>query len=251
MCLWMKLLVLSQAVDSIILTVELENAMSPIQFKGFRESDGMDELEYEYPISQVGQSAPAFSGSALVGSDFKTLSYDSGTLTVGEQKTSGHYTILFFYPLDFTFVCPTEITAFSDRYEEFEACNAKVIGCSVDSQFSHLVWTKQARKEGGVGRVKFPIVSDIKKEISWSYGVLLDSGVAARATFIIDDKGILQSYSVNNLAVGRSVDEVLRLLQAHQYVAEHGEVCPVNWNPGEKTIKADPKGAKDYFRKNG
>ena len=181
--------------------------------------------------------------------EFKALKYDGGTLTIGDKKTSGHYTVLFFYPLDFTFVCPTEIIAFSDRIAEFDKVNAKIIGCSVDSHFSHLAWVNTPRKQGGLGDIAYPILSDIKKEVAWDYGVLLDGGVAARGIFIIDDKGILQTYTVNNLSVGRSVDETLRLIQAYQYVAKHGEVCPANWKKGEETMKADPEGSKTYFGK--
>ena len=209
----------------------------------------MEDMEHEFSTIQVGQSAPAFSGTALVGASFKDLDYADGALTIGDQKTTGHYTVLFFYPLDFTFVCPTEIIAFSDRIAEFEKINTKLIGCSVDSHFSHLAWASSPRKEGGLGEIKYPILSDIKKEVAWNYGVLLDGGVAARGIFIIDDKGILQTYTVNNLAVGRSVDETLRLIQGYQYVAEHGEVCPANWTPGADTMKADPDGSKEYFEK--
>lgn len=209
----------------------------------------MEEMDQEFQVIQVGQPAPAFSGQALVGPAFKSLSYEGGTLTIGDQKTSGHYTVLFFYPLDFTFVCPTEIIAFSDRIGEFEKVNAKIVGCSVDSQFSHLAWSNLPRKEGGLGEIKYPILSDIKKETAWNYGVLLDGGVAARGIFIIDDKGILQTYTVNNLAVGRSVDETLRLIQGYQFVAKHGEVCPADWKPGAETMKADPDGSKEYFGK--
>jgi alkyl hydroperoxide reductase subunit AhpC len=211
----------------------------------------MEELEQEFNMIQVGQPAPAFAGTALVGKEFKNLSYDGGTLTVGDQKITGKYVVLFFYPLDFTFVCPTEIIAFSDRIADFEKVGAQIVGCSVDSHFSHLAWSNQPRKEGGLGDIKYPILSDMKKEVSWNYGVLLDGGVAARGIFIIDDKGILQTYTVNNLAVGRSVDETLRLIQGYQYVAEHGEVCPANWKPGGDTMKADPTGSKEYFSKVG
>ncbi len=209
----------------------------------------MEEMEHEFCSIQVGQPAPRFTGQALVGKTFQTLSYEGGTLTVGDSKVSGHWVVLFFYPLDFTFVCPTEIIAFSDRLDEFNKLNAKVIGCSVDSHFSHLAWVNTPRKEGGLGEIRYPLLSDIKKEIAWDYGVLLDGGVAARGIFIIDDKGILQTYTVNNLSVGRSVDEALRLIEAYQFVAEHGEVCPANWKPGAATMKADPEGSKEYFSK--
>ncbi|HRX84033.1 MAG TPA: peroxiredoxin [Phycisphaerae bacterium] len=209
----------------------------------------MEELDQEFNTIQVGQPAPAFAGMALVGKEFKQLAYEQGALTIGDKKTSGHYTVLFFYPLDFTFVCPTEIIAFSERVDEFEKLNAKVIGCSVDSHFSHLAWSNTPRKEGGLGEIRYPILSDIKKEVAWNYGVLLDGGVAARGLFVIDDKGILQAYMVNNLSVGRSVDEALRLIQGYQYVAQHGEVCPADWKPGAATMKADPNGSKEYFSK--
>ncbi|UCD30502.1 MAG: peroxiredoxin [Planctomycetota bacterium] len=200
------------------------------------------------PVLQVGLSAPPFSGTAVVGSEFVDLSYENGTLTVGKEKAKGKYIVLFFYPLDFTFVCPTEIIAFSDRIDEFEKIGAKVIGASIDSQFTHLAWKSTPRKQGGLGEIKYPLLSDLNKQASCSYRVLLGGGVAARGIFIIDDKGILQSYTVNNLAVGRSVDEALRLIQAYQFVAEHGEVCPANWKPGEKTMKPDPQGSQEYFQ---
>jgi len=209
----------------------------------------MEELDQDMVQIQVGQPVPAFSGMSLVGPEFKQLSYDGGTMTIGDEKSKGHWTLLFFYPLDFTFVCPTEIIAFSDRIDEFTKLNCKVVGCSVDSQFSHLAWTQMPRKEGGLGEIRFPLLADIKKSIAWDFGVLLDGGVAARGIFLIDDKGILQTYTVNNLAVGRSVDEALRLVQGYQFVAEHGEVCPAGWTPGSDTMKPDPVGAKEYFTK--
>jgi len=200
------------------------------------------------PVLQVGQPAPAFRGQAVVGNEFKELSYEKGTLTIGAEKITGKYIVLFFYPLDFTFVCPTEIIAFSDRIDEFEKIGTQVIGVSVDSQYTHLAWKNTPRNQGGLGEIRYPLLSDLSKDAAFAYGVLLEDGVAARGLFIIDDKGILQSYTVNNLSVGRNVDEALRLVQAYQYVAEHGEVCPANWKPGEKTMKPDPEGAKEYFQ---
>ena len=197
---------------------------------------------------QVGQPAPAFKGTAVVGSEFKQLSYENGTLIVGDQKFTGKYVVLFFYPLDFTFVCPTEIIAFSDRIDEFEKLGAKVVGVSVDSHFTHLAWKNTPRKQGGLGEIRYPLLADLNKEAACDYAVLLDGGVAARGIFIIDDKGILQTYTVNNLGVGRNVDETLRLIQGYQYVAKNGEVCPANWKPGDKTMKPDPKGSLDYFK---
>jgi peroxiredoxin (alkyl hydroperoxide reductase subunit C) len=200
------------------------------------------------PVLQVGQPAPAFKGQAVVGAQFKEVSYENGVLKIGEETFKGKYVVLFFYPLDFTFVCPTEIIAFSDRIDEFEKLGAKVVGASVDSHFTHLAWKNTPRNQGGLGDVKFPLLSDLNREASFNYGVLLENGVAARGVFVIDDQGILQSYTVNNLGVGRSVDEVLRLIQAYQYVAKSGEVCPANWKPGDKTMKPDPVGSKEYFK---
>lgn len=156
--------------------------------------------------------------------------------------------MLFFYPLDFTFVCPTEITAFSDRYEEFKKLNTEVLGVSVDSQFCHLAWVQTPRNDGGLGDLAYPLVSDLKREISEAYGVLSEDGVALRGLFIIDKEGVVQHSTINNLGFGRSVDETLRVLQAIQYIqANPDEVCPAGWTPGEKTMKPDPKGSKEYF----
>ncbi|MFH0982484.1 MAG: peroxiredoxin [Planctomycetota bacterium] len=210
-----------------------------------------DVHEEILPILQVGEPAPAFSGQAVVGNEFVPLEYRNGKLKVGDKTITGKYTVLFFYPLDFTFVCPTEIIAFSDRIGEFEKVGANVIGVSVDSQFTHLAWKNTPRKDGGLGEIKYPLLADITKQVAMDYGVLLEGGVASRGVFIIDEKGILQSYTVNNLGVGRNVDEVLRLVQAYQFVAEHGEVCPANWTPGAETMKASPTGSKEYFSKHG
>ncbi|GMP98639.1 hypothetical protein CsSME_00046451 [Camellia sinensis var. sinensis] len=159
------------------------------------------------------------------------------------------YVILFFYPLDFTFVCPTEITAFSDRHAEFEKINTEILGVSIDSVFSHLAWVQTDRKSGGLGDLKYPLISDVTKSISKSYGVLIpDQGIALRGLFIIDKEGIIQHSTINNLAIGRSVDETMRTLQALQYVQENpDEVCPAGWKPGEKSMKPDPKLSKEYF----
>ena len=157
--------------------------------------------------------------------------------------------VLFFYPLDFTFVCPTEITAFSDRYADFSSKNTEVLGVSVDSQFSHLAWIQTPRNQGGLGDINYPLVADLKKEISTAYNVLDEAeGVALRGLFIIDPDGVIMHATINNLPVGRNVDETLRVLQAFQYVQSNpDEVCPANWTPGEKTTKPDPKGSKEYF----
>eukprot|EP00192_Tetraselmis_astigmatica_P019200 CAMPEP_0117667484 /NCGR_PEP_ID=MMETSP0804-20121206/10999_1 /TAXON_ID=1074897 /ORGANISM="Tetraselmis astigmatica, Strain CCMP880" /LENGTH=259 /DNA_ID=CAMNT_0005475229 /DNA_START=57 /DNA_END=836 /DNA_ORIENTATION=+ len=187
----------------------------------------------------VGNEAPDFSAQAV---------FDQEFMDVTLSQYRGKYVILFFYPLDFTFVCPTEITAFSDRYEEFAAIDAEILGVSVDSQFSHLAWLQTDRKEGGLGDLKYPLVSDLKKEISQAYSVLTDDGIALRGLFVIDREGVIQHSTINNLAFGRSVEETLRVLQAIQYVQDNpDEVCPAGWKPGEKTMKPDPTGSKEYF----
>ncbi|KAM3147696.1 Peroxiredoxin-2 [Paramecium bursaria] len=176
---------------------------------------------------------------------FVATAYYKGFKKVSLDQYAGKYVVLFFYPLDFTFVCPTEITAFSDRAEEFRKINTEVIGVSIDSQFSHMKYCKTSREQGGLGDMNIPLLADVSKKISKDYGVLIedptdpDNGVAFRGTFIIDTKGILRQYSVNDLPVGRSVDEVLRLVQAFQYVDEHGEVCPAQWQPGKPTMVTD------------
>lgn len=188
---------------------------------------------------RVGQPAPDFEAVAVYDQEFKTIKL---------SDYRGKYVVLFFYPLDFTFVCPTEIVAFSDRYEEFARLNTEVLGVSVDSQFSHLAWTQTDRKAGGVGDLKYPLVSDLKKEISAAYNVLTEEGVALRGLFIIDKEGVIQHATINNLAFGRSVDETLRTLQAIQYVQSHpDEVCPAGWQPGDRTMHADPVKSKVYF----
>ncbi|KAK0436538.1 thioredoxin-like protein [Armillaria borealis] len=159
------------------------------------------------------------------------------------------WVVLFFYPMDFTFVCPTEILAFNDALAEFKALDTKVLGVSTDSQHSHFAWANQPRKEGGLGPdLKLPLIADRNMSISRDYGVLLEEeGIALRGLFIIDPKGILRQITVNDLPVGRSVDETIRLIKAFQFTDKHGEVCPANWHEGDKTMKADPKGSKEYF----
>lgn len=189
---------------------------------------------------RVGQMAPEFSATAVVDQNFKIVKL---------SDYRGRYVVLFFYPLDFTFVCPTEIAAFSDRYDEFKALNAEILGISVDSEFAHLAWIQTERKLGGVGDLNYPLVSDLKRDISTAYNVLVpDSGVALRGLFIIDRDGVLQHATINNLAFGRKVDETLRVLQAIQHVqANPDEVCPVDWQPGDKTMNPDPVKAREFF----
>ncbi|MFS8866812.1 peroxiredoxin [Synechococcus sp. H65.1] len=190
---------------------------------------------------RVGQPAPDFSATAVYDMEFKTIRLS--------DYRGKKYVVLFFYPLDFTFVCPTEITAFSDRYDEFAKLDTEILGVSVDSEYSHLAWIQTERKAGGVGELRYPLVSDLKKEISAAYNVLDPAtGVALRGLFIIDKEGIIQHATINNLAFGRSVDETLRTLQAIQYVQSHpDEVCPANWQPGQRTLKPDPVKSKEFF----
>ena len=170
-------------------------------------------------VAQIGRPAP----------DFKTQAYHNGSITdVSLADYRGKWVVLFFYPLDFTFVCPTEIQGFSERYDDFKKLNAEILGCSVDSVHSHKAWS-----EGALGTMKYPLISDISHRISRDYGVLMeDKGISLRGLFIIDPEGVLRSYVVNDLSVGRNVDETLRVLKAFQT----GELCPVGWKPGEKTL---------------
>jgi alkyl hydroperoxide reductase subunit AhpC len=188
----------------------------------------------------VGNKAPEFSTNALANGEEKQISLND---------FNGKWKVLFFYPLDFTFVCPTEIIAYSDANEHFSKLNCEVIACSVDSFFSHLVWTQMPRSEGGLGEVNFPILSDLNKNVARDYEVLTEGGVALRGLFIIDDNNIIQHATINNLSVGRNVDETLRLLKAYQYTAKNGEVCPANWEDGSDTMKPDTKGSKEWFNK--
>lgn len=190
-------------------------------------------------IATIPNPAPAFSCQAVVDGQFKQVSL---------SDFAGKYVVLFFYPLDFTFVCPTEITAFSDRAEEFEGLGCQLLACSVDSHFSHLAWNKQSRKEGGLGEMKIPLLSDLNKTISKDYGVLLDPvGISLRGLFIIDPSGNVRHITINDLPIGRSVDETLRTLKALQFFEENGEVCPANWTPGASTIKPGVDESKEYF----
>ena len=187
---------------------------------------------------QVTKPAPDFKGQAVVGKEFKEIA-------LSDYK--GKWLVLFFYPLDFTFVCPTEICAFSESAEEFKKINAEMVACSVDSHFTHLAWVNTPKNKGGLGDLKIPLLSDLSKKISSDYEVLLEGGISLRGLFVIDPNGVIRSSIINDLPVGRNVNEVLRIIKAFQFVEEHGEVCPANWNPGEKTMKPDPEGSKEYF----
>ncbi|XP_003701377.1 peroxiredoxin 2 isoform X2 [Megachile rotundata] len=192
------------------------------------------------PVPAIQKPAPAFRGTAVVNGQFKDIS-------LSDYK--GKYVVLFFYPLDFTFVCPTEIIAFSDRAHEFEQIGCKLIAASTDSHFSHLAWVNTPRKQGGLGEMNIPLLADKSTKIARDYGVLdEETGVPFRGLFIIDDKQHLRQVTINDLPVGRSVDETLRLVQAFQYTDKHGEVCPAGWKPGKKTMKPDVVGSKEYFK---
>ena len=188
---------------------------------------------------RVGMQAPDFGATAVVDQEFKEI-------TLSQYR--GKYVVLFFYPLDFTFVCPTEITAFSDRYSDFNSKNTEVLGVSVDSKFTHLAWIQTPRNEGGIGDINYPLVSDLKREICQAYNVLNEDGEADRGLFLINPAGVIMHSTINKAPVGRNIDETLRILQAYQYVESHpDEVCPAGWTPGDKTMKEDPKGSKEYF----
>jgi alkyl hydroperoxide reductase subunit AhpC len=191
--------------------------------------------------AQVQKEAPDFTADAVVNEDFKQIK-------LSDYKGK-NYVVLFFYPLDFTFVCPTEIVAFSDRIKEFQERGAEVLGVSVDSKFSHLAWVQSPRAQGGLGGLTYPLVSDLTKKISTDYGVLLDGGIALRGLFVIDKGGVVRAITIHDLPLGRSVDETLRVLDALQHFEKYGEVCPAGWTKGAATIKPGVKESKAYFQK--
>lgn len=193
---------------------------------------------------QVSQKAPDFKSTAVLeDNSFKDIS-------LSDYK--GKKVILFFYPLDFTFVCPTEIIAFSDKIEEFKKRGVQVLGASIDSHFTHLAWKQTPRAQGGIADIKYPLIADTTKELSRKYGVLLeDKGIALRGLFLIDEEGLLRHTVVNDLPLGRSVEEAIRIVDALSFFQKNGEVCPANWKPGSDTIKPNPKDSKEYFKKHG
>ncbi|QGJ71247.1 Mitochondrial thioredoxin-dependent peroxide reductase [Planctomycetales bacterium 10988] len=187
----------------------------------------------------VTQPAPDFTAQAVM---------PNGTfqeLTLSEFQ--GKYVLLFFYPLDFTFVCPTEIIAFSDAAADFEEMGVQLMSCSVDSHFTHLAWRNTPRSQGGLGDIAFPMVADLNRSIADKYGVLTDDGVALRGLYLIDKHGIIRHQVVNDLPLGRSVVEAKRMVAALQHFEHHGEVCPADWNKGSSSMEADPEGSKKYF----
>ncbi|QDU74687.1 putative peroxiredoxin [Bremerella volcania] len=187
----------------------------------------------------VQQPAPDFSAEAVMeDGSFKKISL---------SDYRGKYVLLFFYPLDFTFVCPTEIIAFSEAIESFKQLNVQVLGCSIDSHFSHLAWRQTPRSQGGIGDIKYPLVADLDKTIAKNYDVLLPGGIALRGLFLIDKEGTVRHQVVNDLPLGRSVEEALRMVQALQFFEANGEVCPANWKEGARSIKASPEASKEFF----
>lgn len=188
----------------------------------------------------IGKNAPFFKTKAVI----KGKIIDDFSL--GDLK--GKYIIFFFYPLDFTFVCPTELHAFQEKLEEFHNRDAQVVGCSVDSWHSHVAWMNQPKNQGGIAGIEYPLVSDLNKQISKNYHVLKeDEGIAYRGQFLIDKQGVIRHQLVNDLPIGRSVDEALRLLDALIYHEKHGEVCPANWTVGSKSMKPTHDGLMNYF----
>ena len=189
----------------------------------------------------VRKPAPAFEGVAVVNGQFKNVAL---------SDFKGKWLVMFSYPLDFTFVCPTELVAFSDRIQEFHAIGAEVVAWSCDSEFSHLAWINTARADGGLGKeFKVPLLADKTQKISRDYGVLIEEdGVPLRGLFIVGPEGNVRQITINDLPVGRNVEEVLRLVKAFQFTDKHGEVCPANWTPNSKSMIADPVKSKAYFQ---
>ncbi len=191
--------------------------------------------------AMVSKTAPVFEATAVMpdnsfNENFKLEDY------------RGKHVVLFFWPLDFTFVCPTEILEFNNQLSEFEKRGVQVVGVSTDSHFSHLAWKNQDVKIGGIGDIRYPLVSDFAKTISRDYGVLLeDEGVALRGSFLIDREGVLQHAVINNLPLGRNIHEMIRMVDALQFTEKYGEVCPANWEEGKESMKADQEGLKEYF----
>ena len=189
----------------------------------------------------VCKPAPDFNASAVMGNNEINGNFNF------KKHIAGKYAVLYFYPLDFTFVCPSEIIAFDHRLEEFKKRNVEVIGVSIDSQFTHLAWKNTPVDKGGIGQVRYPLVADIKHEICKAYDVEADGGVAFRGSFLIDKKGVVRHQVVNDLPLGRNIDEMLRMIDALQFTEEHGEVCPAGWSKGKKGMTASPEGVAQYL----
>ena len=189
----------------------------------------------------VGKPAPDFTANAVMGDN----SIRSFTLS---KETQGKYVVIFFYPLDFTFVCPSELIAFDHRLDEFKKRGVEVIGVSIDSQFTHLAWKNTPVNNGGIGQVQYPLVADVKHEICRAYDVEFGpAGVAFRGSFLIDKKGVVRHQVVNDLPLGRNVDEMLRMVDALQFTEAHGEVCPAGWSKGKAGMKGSTAGVAEYL----
>ena len=190
--------------------------------------------------AQIGKPAPDFTTTAVINGAFEEVKL---------SNYRGKNVVLFFWPLDFTFVCPTEIVAFSEAYDKFKERNTEVLGASIDSHFTHLAWQQKPRTEGGLGQIKFPMLADLTNKISRDYGVYSEeAGVAFRGLFLIDKAGNVRHMLINDLPLGRSVDEAIRMVDALTHFEQHGEVCPANWKPGEKSMKPDPSGSQSFFK---
>ncbi|HEY5762802.1 MAG TPA: peroxiredoxin [Rhodocyclaceae bacterium] len=188
----------------------------------------------------VGKPAPDFTAEAVLGNnEIKTLKFS--------EHIRGKYAVLFFWPLDFTFVCPSELIAFDHRLAEFKKLGVEVVGCSIDSHFTHLAWKNTPVNSGGIGQVGYPMVADIKHDICRAYDVEAADGVAFRGSFLIDKAGIVRHQVVNDLPLGRNIDEMLRMVDALQFTEEHGEVCPAGWAKGKAGMKASADGVASYL----
>jgi peroxiredoxin 2/4 len=202
----------------------------------------------------VGKSAPDFTAKAVMPSNEIEENFNLYSFlgikkdAAGKVTKQGKIGILFFYPLDFTFVCPSEIIAFNNRLKEFKLRKAEVIAVSVDSHFTHLAWKNTPVERGGIGNVQFPMVADLTKSIARDYDVLTGGAVAFRGTFMIDGNGIVRHQLVNDLPLGRNVDEAIRMVDALQFHEEHGEVCPAGWERGDEGMKADAQGVAKYLK---
>ncbi|MEK8088286.1 peroxiredoxin [Thermithiobacillus plumbiphilus] len=189
----------------------------------------------------VGKTAPDFTAPAVMGDNSINENFRLS------EFAKGKYAVLFFWPLDFTFVCPSEIIAFDHRWDEFQKRNCEVIGVSVDSQYTHLAWKNTPVDKGGVGKLRFPMVADLTQSIARDYDVLTTGGVALRGTFLIDRDMVVRHQVINDLPLGRNIDEAIRMVDALQFSEEHGEVCPAGWQQGKPGMKANPEGVADYL----
>jgi peroxiredoxin 2/4 len=193
-------------------------------------------------MSLVQKQAPDFTANAVMP--------NGETKPIKLSDFRDKYVVLFFYPFDFTFVCPTEIIAFSNHLADFEKRKVQVLGCSIDSHHTHRAWRNTKIEDGGIGSITYPLISDVNKNIARDFGVLLEGGMALRGTFLIDRQGIVRQETINDLPLGRSVEETLRLVDALQHTEEHGEVCPAGWNKGKTAMKANPQGVASFLKDN-